>query len=196
MFAEDLKAKLKESHMSQKELSSYLNSPQSCISRWCNGKAQPRQREFDMICDLFELSRERYTAERNPKRKEFTPKHYIDPDVKEKESKWVNPYKTVKPEKLTFDTPPEEPFRCDLAVKDLERKVAGLESVVNTQGEMLTELDNAVSESTQNRWDDTEKLMKKIDDLYDKINYLRGMIDGTYTSMEESKGSWWKRLWS
>lgn len=187
-FAEDLRAKLKENHMKQAELAKYLDTAPSQVSVWLNKNVHPNTRCFDMICDLFEMSRERYTAERADKRKEFHPKPIVDPAVKEKESNWKNPYvntvKTVKPE---FDPPLEEPQRCDLAIKELERKVAGMENLLNTQGEMIIELDKAVSESTQNRWENEKSVDERLKCIEERLVYIQGQIDAM-----KPKKSWWR----
>lgn len=183
MFSDDLKAKLKENHMSQKELASYLNTNQANVSKWVNGKVNPRSREFNMICDLFELSRERYTAERNGLPPvEFTPKPYVDPEVKKKVDLSENPYKPKKKE----EPPLEYPQRCDLVLKQLEEE----------HKKFVAKFEKMQDEMINLRFDVCEK-DKKIDELEQKITYLRGMVDGAFTEKPELENkSWWKRLWS
>ena len=107
MFRDDLATKMKEDHTSQKDLAEYLSCSQSAVSRWLSGDAFPAGRNFDMICELYELSRERYIEEkvefRSHKRKTeepkeepkvqavFTPTVYVDPKVVEKQQKLQEP---------------------------------------------------------------------------------------------------------
>ena len=123
MFADDLKAQLKENHMTQTELAKYLNVGQTAVSSWTRGAAKPRTREFNMICDLFDMKVEHYTAERNgieEKKEEpkvvgaFNPKPYVRPEVKEKVDLSENPYKKAKEK--------EEPYRCDMEIKKLKEE--------------------------------------------------------------------------
>lgn len=187
MFAEDLRAKLKENHMPQKELAKYLGVAGGTVSWWCTGRSNPRSREFNMICDLFEMSREKYTAERNGiKTAEFHPKPIVDPEVKEKQSEWKNPY--VK----------EEP-------SELEQKVDGLIDLTNTHGQIIYALDEAVHNNDKDAI--IEKLRCQLSAKDREIGRLQGVIEGiklgaqidddkiNRIAEEEPKKSWWKRLW-
>lgn len=206
MFAEDLKAKLKENHMTQKELAEYLNVSHQSVSNWCRGKVPPKNREFDMICDLFEMSRERYTAERSGiPEVPFTPKPYVDPKVKEKVDLSENPYRKAPVIQVEEVEAPEEPFRCDLEIKqcraDYEVLAERLETAVKRwkdAEEQITVLTRQV-ERLENNAHMIEITKRRLEEMNDKINYMRGMLDGSrpqelVSGVEEQK-SWWKRLW-
>ena len=209
MFADDLKAKLKENHMTQREMAAYLGVAPSTMSGYVHGKP-PRSREFNMICDLFEMSREKYIEELRQPKKEFTPKPQVDPKVKERESNWKNPYKKEEPkaEKLEFDPPLEEPQRCDLILRklqaDFEVLTERFETASKHWSEMekrLAELDNTVAGQIHSKSQETLTFNMKIGEINDKINYMRGRVDSvagrssTVLLPDEDKKSWWKRLW-
>ena len=202
MFAEDLKAKMKENHMKRQELAEYLNVHVSAISQWVTGRAKPTQRHFDMICDLFEMTREKYTAERNPK-KVFTPKPYVRPEVKEKVDLSQNPYK--KRDEAKFDPPLEEPQRCDLAIKKLEADYTVMSERLETAIKRWKDAEAQITvlirqvERLENNAHMIEITKRRLEEMNDKINYMRGMLDGSrpqelVSGVEEQK-SWWKRLW-
>lgn len=174
MFKDDLNAALKADHMTQTELAKYLDVAQTSVSLWVRGKTQPKQRAFNMICDLFGFSREKYTAERNGiEPVEFHPKPILDPKVKEKESEWKNPY--VKPEKDKY--------------KELKDEIAELKkNQENLKTELIRDMDTIASEIV--------KKDKDIAELNEKIIYLLGMVDAKSSDeAEREKPSWWKRLW-
>lgn len=208
MFAEDLKAQLKENHMKQNDLAEYLGVSKWTVSNWVHGKVAPRPRAFNMICDLFGMSREKYTAERNPK-KVFTPKPYVRPEVKEKVDLSQNPYKRAE---VKFDPPLEEPQRCDLAIKKLEADYTVMSERLETAIKRWKDAEEQITVLTREhdrlidchfedrkRITAMEKRINEIDEINDKINYMRGLLDGSrpqelVSGVEEQK-SWWKRLW-
>lgn len=191
MFADDLKEQLKANHMSQGDLAEYLGVKQSSISHWLNGRTKPNDRNFDMIVELFELKREHYTAERagvivkkeEPKVVgEFHPKPYVRPEVKEKVDLSENPYKKAKEK--------EEPFRCDMEIKKVKDD---LESLNEKFRVFVMQVGNATETLTEL----IDKKDKEIEELEEKITYLRGLIDGAKIDKPEIEGkSWWQRLWS
>lgn len=190
MFSDDLKAKLKENHMTQTELAKYLNVGQTAVSSWTRGAAKPRTREFNMICDLFDLKVEHYTAERNgivEKKEEpkvvgaFHPKHYVRPEVKEKVDLSENPYKKAKEK--------GESYRCDMEIKKLKESLDDL-------AYKFTEFTKVVGKDMDTLTDEIVKKDQQIAELNEKIIYMRGMIDGSNTDKSELEGkSWWQRLW-
>lgn len=190
MFADDLREQLKANHMTQKDLGEYLGVKQCSISNWLNGRTKPNERAFDMIVELFELKREHYTAERagikvEEKKPEvvgaFQPKPYVDPKVKEKVDLSENPYKKAKK---------EESFRCDMEIKKVKDD---LESLNEKFRVFVMQVGNATETLTEL----IDKKDKEIEELEEKITYLRGLIDGAYTDKPElEEKSWWQRLWS
>mgnify|MGYP003299488187 CR=1 FL=1 len=65
MFKDDLKQAMKNDHMSTKELANYLGVSQCTVQNWLSGRNKPKQREFRMVCELYELPIERYVGERS-----------------------------------------------------------------------------------------------------------------------------------
>lgn len=65
MFKDDLARVMKEDHMSQTELAKYLGVTHGAVWHWLKGNNHPKEKQFHMICDLYDLPIERYVKERN-----------------------------------------------------------------------------------------------------------------------------------
>lgn len=199
MFADDLKAQLKANHMTRRELAEYLGVKQPTVSNWCTGRWKPKDREFHMICDLFDMKREHYTAERAGITNGFKPKPYVDPKVKEKIDLSENPYK--KKEKMEQK---EEPFRCDMEIKklkaDYEVLSEHLETAINRwhdAEETILKLESILREIADDYPKSidviTEEIVKseeRYKELNEKIIFIYGMLEN-----KDSSKSFWKRLW-
>ena len=210
MFRDDLKQALKDNHMTRRELAEYLSVAQPTVSNWCTGRWKPKDREFHMICDLFDLKREHYTAERAGTTNGFKPKPYVDPKVKEKVDLSENPYKKKavaaenKPIEMVSRVEDHEikKLKADYEVLSERLETAinrwhDAEDVIVKLDRKLSELIDGFNESVKNIenefsvvTDEIVKAEERYNELNEKIIFIYGMLEN-----KDSSKSFWKRLW-
>lgn len=204
------KEKLKKERINRKldrrQLANLVGVTESTIKNWEIGKVRPSIKNLELLSNVFNVKVKYWEKEKEYGA--FEPKVYVDPDVKKKVDLSKNPYKgaqkplesfksvaekkkenviTAKAEK---EEKKEEPFRCDMEIKKLKDDYEFLDC-------RFREFTKVVGKDIDSLIDEIAKKDQKIDELEEKITYLRGMIDGAYTDKPdlESK-SWWQRLWS
>lgn len=63
MFSEDLTKAMKEGHVSQTDLAEYLRVTPGAVKFWMNGTNRPNKERLKVICDLLDMSYEKYVRE-------------------------------------------------------------------------------------------------------------------------------------
>lgn len=266
MFGEDLKNRIKEEGITQKEFGEMIGICHQTVSAWVVGRSRPRIETLHKICDLFDMPFEKYlkecsstssasvmTFDSSKLRKEriaqgidrkqlankigvseetiknwenskvrpsaknigklndafnvrakywekekeygaFEPKVYVDPDVKKKVDLSENPYRAkLKP----LDSFVSVPAKKEEQPKDSNDDIEKMKRNFEVMKDWLTAMAMTVQKDMDTITDEIVKKDEQIAQLEEKVTYLRGMIDGSFTEQPElEKKSWWKRLWA
>lgn len=84
-FAKNLKTTLEKKHKTQRELAKYVGTTEATVSRWVTGKALPRTKALDKICQHLMCSPNELMYDTGPTRKKETTEEIIGKEV------WARP---------------------------------------------------------------------------------------------------------
>ena len=205
-----------KSGMTRKFLAKEIGVSEASLSNWERGIAKPTLNRLEKLNQYFNVTNDFWKKDN---KSTFIPKEKIDPKLKDKVDLAENPYHKTqkplesfkdkpktstksmnmkkddpKPEKIKFD---EQPYRCDMEIKDIKENFCGLTEEVHHNFENVSRLLHEQKGTNDFFAERMKSIDNKIAELEEKIVYLRGMIDGSYTDKPElEEKSWWSRLWS